>query len=222
MTVDQKTYRGVGVPLEAVQRAFDTLRRIKTRLAERGWFPATSGNLSVKVTHGGETPVIAITASGKDKAVHTPEDFLLVDETGALVTSTGLKPSAETLVHTSLYQKFPECGAVFHVHTVFNNLVSELYGDDGGVTFAGHELIKALGHWEEDTVVKMPIVSNHAHIPSLAAAVERAASWDARGVLIRNHGIYAWGEDAFAALRHLEAWEFLFEYEVKRRLLVGK
>lgn len=221
MTVYQTSNRGTEVPLEAVQQAFDTLRRIKTRLAERGWFPATSGNLSVKVVYG-EASVIAITASGKDKAVHTPEDFLLVDENGVPVAPTELKPSAETLVHTALYRKFPECGAVFHVHTVSNNLVSELYGDNGAVTFTNHELIKALGHWEEGAGVTVPIVPNHAHIPALASAVERVAAWDSRGVLIRNHGIYAWGEDAFAALRHLEAWEFLFEYEIKRRLLMSR
>jgi Ribulose-5-phosphate 4-epimerase and related epimerases and aldolases len=32
------------------------------------------------------------------------------------------------------------------------------------------------------------------------------------GVLIRNHGIYAWGESPLAAKRHLEAFEFLFQY----------
>ncbi|BCU83024.1 methylthioribulose-1-phosphate dehydratase [Polycladomyces abyssicola] len=220
MTVNQTSNRGIEVPLESVQQAFDTLRRIKMRLAERGWFPATSGNLSVKVTYGGAS-VIAITASGKDKAVHTPEDFLLVDENGVPVAPTELKPSAETAVHTALYRKFPECGAVFHVHTVSNNLVSELYGDNAAVTFTNHELIKALGHWEEGASVTVPIVPNHAHIPALAAAVERVAAWDNRGVLIRNHGIYAWGDDAFSALRHLEAWEFLFEYEIKRRLLMS-
>lgn len=34
-------------------------------------------------------------------------------------------------------------------------------------------------------------------------------------MLIRNHGIYAWGDSDFAAKRHLEAFEFLFEYHAR-------
>jgi methylthioribulose-1-phosphate dehydratase len=32
--------------------------------------------------------------------------------------------------------------------------------------------------------------------------------------LIRNHGIYAWGNSPFEAVRHIEAFEFMFGYTV--------
>lgn len=35
--------------LEQKQRAFEELKAIKQFAADRGWFPATSGNLSVKL-----------------------------------------------------------------------------------------------------------------------------------------------------------------------------
>ena len=70
----------IRVEMEKVEEAFDELRKVKELFARRGWFPATSGNLSVRVdVQEGEPDLIAITASGKDKTVHTPEDFLLVD-----------------------------------------------------------------------------------------------------------------------------------------------
>ena len=31
------------------------------------------------------------------------------------------------------------------------------------------------------------------------------------GFLIRKHGLYTWGKDVFAARRHIEIYEFLFE-----------
>ncbi|MCY9219083.1 class II aldolase/adducin family protein, partial [Bacillus haynesii] len=48
------------------------LAEVKKELAERDWFPATSGNLSIKVS---EDPLrFLITASGKDKRKETAED----------------------------------------------------------------------------------------------------------------------------------------------------
>ena len=37
---------------------------------------------------------------------------------------------------------------------------------------------------------------------------------DKGAVLIRNHGITAWGKDAFEAKKVLEACEFLFQYQL--------
>lgn len=117
----------MSILLEEKQRAFAELREIKANLAARGWFPATSGNLSVRV--GGFDPeqfTFAITSSGRDKSVQTPEDFLLVNEKGVATEATSLKPSAETLIHSEIY-RLTGAGAIFHVHTIFNNLISELY-----------------------------------------------------------------------------------------------
>jgi methylthioribulose-1-phosphate dehydratase len=212
-------YSQVGVSLEKIQAVFDQLRGVKEVFAGRGWFPATSGNLSLRVEGENGDTLAAVTASGKDKAVHTPEDFLVVDLEGKPTLPTHLKPSAETLVHTALYRKWSDCRAVFHVHTVANNLVSDRCFEAGGVTFARHELIKALGVWEEGASITVPIVENDADIRRLAHAVEKAADARVPGVLIRNHGIYVWGDSAFSAKRHLEAFEFLFEYQVQQWML---
>lgn len=215
-----KNIEVVQVEMENVEQAFQDLREVKDLFAKRGWFPATSGNLSVRVkVPDGEPALIAVTASGKDKSAHTPEDFLLVDLEGKPAFPTRQKPSAETLVHTEIYQKINYCRSIFHVHTVANNLISELYGDQGHVTFSGHEIIKAFNIWEEGAEIKLPIVPNYAHIPALAKAVGEVLDPRVPGVLIRNHGIYAWGDSIFAAKRHLEAFEFLFEYQVKLQLL---
>jgi methylthioribulose-1-phosphate dehydratase len=198
--------------LEQKERAFAELRDIKGTLAARGWFPGTSGNLSVRVGEfAPEQFDFAITASGKDKSVHTPEDFLLVNENGKPSESTSLKPSAETLIHCEIY-KATGAGAIFHVHTVFNNLVSELYGEQGRVTVQGVELIKAFNIWEENASIDIPILPNYTDIPRIAELVADAIVPRIPGIVLRNHGIYAWGANAFEAKRHLEAFEFLFEY----------
>jgi methylthioribulose-1-phosphate dehydratase len=163
--------------------------------------------------------VIAITSSGKDKSLHTPEDFLLVNLDGDPVFPTDLKPSAETLIHTSIYQLIPDCKAVFHIHTIYNNLISHLYGHQGKVTFMEHEMIKAFDIWKEDASITVPILENHACIPKLAEEISKVIQPEVPGVLIRNHGIYVWGDSDFTAKRHLEAFEFLFEYQINMLLL---
>jgi len=138
-----------------------------------------------------------------------------VDKDSRPVDATGLKPSAETLIHAVVYKKFPQAGACFHVHTVWNNLISELYFGQRAFSISGQELIKGLGIWEENAHITVPIVENFADIPTLAAAIEKVITPEVPGVLIRNHGIYAWGGNDFEAKRHLEAFEFLFEYHAR-------
>lgn len=205
--------------LEEKQRAYAELRDAKALLAAKGWFPATSGNLSVRV--GAFTPEdfrFAITASGKDKSVQTPEDFLLVGPQGQPMEATALKPSAETLIHCEIY-RLTGAGAIFHVHTVFNNLVSELYAEQGRIPVEGVELIKAFNIWEEEARIEIPILPNYADIPRIAELVEGAIVPRIPGIVLRKHGIYAWGANAFEAKRHLEAFEFLFEYVYRWKLL---
>jgi len=200
----------------------DILCQMAQSLAQRGWLPATSGNLSVSM--GGTTGAqFAITRSGADKQRLQATDLVVAGAGGQLLTAAvpGYRPSAEASVHAGLYERFA-CGAILHVHTLPNNLCAELYFSAGAMTVSDHELVKALGHWESDATLNIPIVENWHDLEQLAAAVVLAAQPDVPGVLVRNHGIYVWGEDAGTALKHLEAFEFLFSYHVMRRLLMAQ
>jgi methylthioribulose-1-phosphate dehydratase len=199
--------------LEQRQDAFRRLDDVKLTFAKRDWFPGTSGNLSIKIS--GDPLHFAVTASGKDKTKLSPEDYLIVDQDSRPVDVTSLKPSAETQIHAVVYKKFAQAGACFHVHTVWNNLISELYFGHRAFSIQGQELIKGLGIWEENAQITIPIVENFADIPKLAVAIEKVITPEVPGVLIRNHGIYVWGGNDFEAKRHLEAFEFLFEYHAR-------
>jgi methylthioribulose-1-phosphate dehydratase len=190
---------------------WEALAEVKDELARRDWFPGTSGNLSIKVT---DDPVtFLVTTSGIDKTKRTSEDFLLVDEAGKPVADTPFKPSAETSIHRELYKK-TDARCILHVHTAQNNVISELYGNVGEITFQNQELIKAFGIWEENGSITVPIVANPADLEELANLVAERAKPGVNGVLIRNHGITAWGRSAFEAKKHLEAFEFLFRYHL--------
>ncbi|MGO4373194.1 methylthioribulose 1-phosphate dehydratase, partial [Paenibacillus sp. MCAF20] len=178
------------IALEDKQKAFADLRDVKELFSSRGWFPGTSGNLSVRVgDYSPEQFQFAITASGKDKTVHTPEDYLFVDQDGKPCESTRLKPSAETLIHCEIY-RLTGAGAIFHIHSVFNSIVSEYFWDRKAVPVDGVELIKGLNIWEEEAHIDIPIVSNFANIPSIIPEVTDRLDSRIPGILLRKHGIY--------------------------------
>jgi methylthioribulose-1-phosphate dehydratase len=204
---------GLVIHAEKRQESIQKLNEAKRVFAGNGWFPGTSGNLSLKVQ---DLPLVfAVTASGKDKTKFTPEDYIFVDQNATPIEQSNLKPSAETLVHAAIYQQIPSSGAVFHVHTISNNVISEIYGDQGYIEIGNQELIKGLGIWEEGAKIRIPVVENYAHIPKLAAEIQSQLTPQIPGILIRNHGIYVWGKNDFEAKRHLEAFEFLFEYSLR-------
>ncbi|MGZ8246655.1 methylthioribulose 1-phosphate dehydratase, partial [Methylomagnum sp.] len=132
---------------------------------ERGWVPATSGNFSARLAAGR----VAVTVSGKHKGKLTPDDIMLVDAEGRSLD--GKKPSAETLLHTSIYRRYPEVGAVLHPHSPGSVLLSRLVRDE--VALADYELLKALaGITTHATRVTLPIFPNDQDIPRLAREVE--------------------------------------------------
>lgn len=200
------------VAYQATEQARTVLIEIAADFARRGWLPATSGNLSVRVSAPGEPLLLVVSVSGRDKASMTAADFLLVDDSLRPLEPGALRPSSETVVHARIYQA-TGCGCVLHVHTVWNNLIAELFSSQGEVMLRDLEMIKGLDVWEEAAEVRIPIVANLFKLPALAEAVaERLTDPRVPGILVRRHGLYAWGANPFEAKRHVEAFEFIWEY----------
>ncbi|MDE2180050.1 MAG: methylthioribulose 1-phosphate dehydratase [candidate division NC10 bacterium] len=196
----------------ATEQARTALAEITAGFARRGWFPGTSGNLSARVSAPGEPLLLVVSASGRDKEAMTAADFLLVDDSLQPVELGSVRPSSETVVHARIYGT-TGCGCVLHVHTVWNNLIAELFFSQGEVALRDLEMIKGLDIWEEAAEIRVPIVENLFDLPALAdAVVARITDRRVPGVLIRRHGLYAWGANLFEAKRHVEAFEFMWEY----------
>lgn len=181
-------------------------------LYARGWSPATSSNYSVRLS-----PTEALlTVSGKHKGQLGLDDVLATDLAGNSL-EPGKKSSAETLLHTQLYSCKPGVGAVLHTHSVNATVLSRLTAGDH-LVFEDYELQKAFsGVSTHESKVVVPIFDNNQDIARLAAKVQ---PWldqhpDCAGYLIRGHGLYTWGAKMSDALRQIEAFEFLFECELK-------
>lgn len=176
--------------------------------------PATSGNISVRV----EPELVAITASGKHKGELTTDDILLVDLEGK-VQNSSKKPSAETLLHTSLYALFPDVGAVLHNHSLNGTLLTLRNSTADTLVTEGYEIHKALrGITTHESTVNIPIFENSQDMVALAAEVVAYLKTHPQtyGYLIRGHGFYTWGKDMKEAKIRVEAFEYIFECELRR------
>ena len=182
-------------------------------LYDRGWSPATSSNYSARI----DSDHVAITVSGRHKGQLAAGDVMVVDLNGNPVQSN-CKSSAETLLHTVLYQVFPDAGAVLHTHSVKATVLSRLIPPGKSLELEGYELQKAFaGVTSHEGRLSIPVFDNTQDIPALA---EQTGEWfrahpEQPGYLIRGHGLYTWGATMADCLRHVEAFEFLFECELE-------
>jgi len=195
---------------EFEQRAAELIEAGRT-LYRLGMVPATSGNLSARLTDG----CLAITVSGRHKGRLTADDIMLIDAAGHSLD--GRRPSAETGLHLQIYRRFPDAGAVLHPHSVNATLLSR--GRRAPLVLTDYELLKAFpGVDTHEFALTVPVFDNCQDIPALAAEVD---DWMMRhqgpvhGYLIGGHGFYTWGATVDDALRHVEAFEFLFDCELR-------
>ncbi|MFO7994274.1 MAG: methylthioribulose 1-phosphate dehydratase [Marinobacter sp.] len=182
-------------------------------LYSQGWSPATSSNYSTRI----DEEHIAVTVSGRHKGQLAAGDVMVVDLAGNAVHSDA-RSSAETQLHTVLYQTFPEVGAVLHTHSVKATVLSRLLPAGAALKLKGYELQKAFnGVDTHESELTVPVFDNTQDIAALA---QQTGEWfrqhpEQPGYLIRGHGLYTWGKTMSDCLRHVEAFEFLFECELE-------
>lgn len=199
-----------------VEKAARSMLEAAAFFYQQGWLLGTCGNLSVKVQQLPER--ILITPSGVDKSQLQLQDFLLVDGQGVNHGPVQGKASEELAVHQRIYQ-LTSARAVYHVHSVPNNLASHLWREQSSVSLEGIEMIKGIAGKTLQDEVCLPIACNHQSMPDLAESVAAALRPGVPAVLVYQHGIYAWGDQPDAARRHVEIFEFLLDYVVRRSQL---
>ena len=188
-------------------------------LGALGWTPATSSNFSMRLDAGHA----AVTISGRDKGRLGIDDIMVVDLAGNAV-GTDARPSAETALHTQIYRRFADAGAVLHTHSRAQSVASRLFAARGLVRFEGWELQKAIaGCTTHESTLDIPVFPNTQDMQVLTRQVDAwlDAGKPLHGYLIDGHGIYTWGRDMPETRRHLEALEFLLNCELDLLRLRG-
>ncbi len=210
------------VPADLPADVAEALVAAGRRMDQRGWVPATSGNLSARLDdshgHGGR---MAITRSGVHKGFLSARDIITVDFDGRCLTP-GQTPSAETLLHCQIYRLWPEVGSVLHGHSVAATALTLAWPQAEAIHLQGYEILKAWsGITTHEAAAALLVVDNDQDMHRLAGRLAPAleAGQAPIGYVLRGHGVYVWGADVAAALNRMEALEFLLATEIERRKL---
>ena len=147
-----------------------------------------------------EKGLVVIKPSGVGYDVMKAEDMVVIDFDNHIVEGT-LKPSSDALTHIELYKAFPEIGGIVHTHSTYAVAWAQALKaiPAMGTTHADHfygeipctrELTKdevERGYEKETGTVIIETFKNidPLHVP---------------GVLVGNHGPFAWGTNAEKAV----------------------
>jgi L-ribulose-5-phosphate 4-epimerase len=151
--------------------------------------------------------LVVIKPSGVPYDGMQPEDLVVTDLDGAIVEGR-LKPSSDLPTHLVLYRQFPEIGGVAHTHSEYATAWAQAgkaipcFGTTHADYFHGSVPVTAkmteteiAGDYEKNT--------GHAIVRSLQESSATAVP----GVLVANHGPFAWGQDAEAAAHNATVLE---------------
>lgn len=177
----------------------------------RGWVLGTSGNFSALLAR---KPLrVCVTASGLEKGKLDETNFLELDDDAEILQGFG-KPSAETLIHLTIYRFLPKARSILHTHSVWGTILSDHFFEQGVIEIEGYEMLKGLaGITTHEHRERVPIVENSQDYVALAHVIENVIRDNdgIHGIYLRRHGLYTWGETVSEAKRHIEIFEFLFE-----------
>lgn len=192
-----------------------------------GWVSGTGGSITIKV-HDDSIPrpeqLIVMSPSGVQKERMVPDDMYVLSASGSILSAPSQKPYPYKPPKCSdcapLFLKAYEmrnAGAVIHSHGIESCLVTMLNPLSKEFRITHMEMIKGIqGHGYRDELV-VPIIENTPHegelTESLAEAIE--AYPKSTAVLVRNHGIYVWGDSWISAKTQAECYHYLFDAAIK-------
>jgi L-ribulose-5-phosphate 4-epimerase len=165
-------------------------------LVRRGLVLFTFGNASGISRKDG---LVVIKPSGVSYEKMKPKDLVVTDLTGKIVEGK-LRPSSDLPTHLVLYKAFPAIGGVSHTHSeyatawaqarraipCFGTTHADYFHGDVPVTEALKES-EISSNYEENT--------GHAIVRAFQGRDPSCIP----GVLVANHGPFAWGRDAKAS-----------------------
>lgn len=144
--------------------------------------------------------LVAIKPSGVEYSELTEKDIVLVDLEGNVVEG-GLRPSSDTPTHLALYKAFPNIGGIVHTHSTYATAWAQagLNIPVLGTTHADyfHNYIPCTSDMTDEQIEG----EYEKETGNLIIERFRGMNPDfTPGVLVKNHGPFAWGKNAGEAV----------------------
>lgn len=162
-------------------------------LVRHGLVIFTWGNVSgIDREHG----LVVIKPSGVSYDDMRPADMVVVDLASGRVVEGDLRPSSDTPTHLAIYRAWPEAGGVVHTHSTYATAWAQAGLDipNIGTTHADyfHDAVPCTADMTEAEV------KGDYELETSNVIVRRFADaginpMHTPGVLVKNHGPFAWG-----------------------------
>lgn len=188
-----------------LEKLKEEVYRANLDLVKHGLVIFTWGNVSGIDRERG---LVVIKPSGVSYDDMRAEDMVVVDLATGKVVEGDLRPSSDTPTHLAIYRAFPEVGGVVHTHSTYATAWAQAGIDlpNIGTTHADyfHDAIPCTedmtreeveGDYELETgnvIVRRFKELNPVHTP---------------GVLVKNHGPFAWGKNPHDAVHNAVVME---------------
>ena len=149
-----------------------------------------------------EKGLFVIKPSGVDYADLTPESMVVCDMDGNVVEGD-LNPSSDTATHACLYRAWENVGGIVHTHSTVATAWAQAgrsipcYGTTQADYFYG-EVPCMRGLTKEEIEEAYELNTGNVIVEGFEGKNPMAQP----GCLVRNHGPFAWGKNAAAAVYH--------------------
>lgn len=162
-------------------------------LVRHGLVIFTWGNVSgIDREHG----LVAIKPSGVSYDDMRPADMVVVDLASGRVVEGDLRPSSDTPTHLAIYRAWPEAGGVVHTHSTYATAWAQAGLDipNIGTTHADyfHDAVPCTADMTE-AEVKGDYELETGNVIVRRFADAGINPMHTPGVLVKNHGPFAWG-----------------------------
>ena len=163
-------------------------------LVEHGLVIFTWGNVSGIDREKG---LVVIKPSGVSYDVMKADDMVVVDLATGNVVEGDLRPSSDTPTHLAIYRAWPEVGGVVHTHSTYATAWSQAGIDlpNIGTTHADyfHQAIPCTPDMTE-AEVKGDYELETGNVIINTFASRGINPMHTPGVMVKNHGPFAWGK----------------------------
>ena len=174
--------------------------QVNRGLVESGLVVMTWGNISGVDRKAG---VMAIKPSGVDYEKLRPEDIVIISLDKTEVIEGPLRPSSDSPTHLLLYQGFESIGGIVHTHSNYATCWAQAGREIPclGTTHADHfygpiPVTRAMSPEE----IKGKYEHNTGEVILECFSTKKINPENIPGVLVSNHGPFAWGANPRAAL----------------------
>ncbi len=176
-------------------------------LVEHGLVIFTWGNVSGIDREKG---LVVIKPSGVSYDVMKADDMVVVDLATGNVVEGDLRPSSDTPTHLAIYRAWPEVGGVVHTHSTYATAWSQAGIDlpNIGTTHADyfHQAIPCTPDMTE-AEVKGDYELETGNVIINTFASRGINPMHTPGVMVKNHGPFAWGKTPDEAVHNAVVME---------------